>query len=132
MDQHRGGRRDADLPSLVDWLGLIPQYVIVRHWIWQPVTYMFLHDVHNLTHILFNMLGLWMFGVELEQQWGTRFFVKYYVDYGHRRRTDDDTRLAPAVRMRRARSITRTQSARRVRSTVCCWPSRCTTRIARS
>ena len=68
--------------SLVDWLGLIPQDVIVRHWIWQPVTYMFLHDVHNLTHILFNMLGLWMFGVELERQWGTRFFVKYYAITG--------------------------------------------------
>ena len=54
----------------------------MRHWIWQPVTYMFLHDVHNLTHILFNMLGLWMFGVELERQWGTRFFVKYYAITG--------------------------------------------------
>jgi membrane associated rhomboid family serine protease len=29
-------------------------------------------------HILFNMLGVWMFGVELERLWGTRFFVKYY------------------------------------------------------
>jgi membrane associated rhomboid family serine protease len=67
---------------LVDWLGLIPQYVIERHWIWQPVTYMFLHDVHNLTHILFNMLILWMFGVELERMWGTRFFVKYYAITG--------------------------------------------------
>ena len=67
---------------LVDWLGLIPKQVIEHHWIWQPVTYMFLHDVHNITHILFNMLGLWMFGVELERQWGTRFFVKYYAITG--------------------------------------------------
>jgi membrane associated rhomboid family serine protease len=68
--------------SLQDWLGLVPKDVIERHWLWQPVTYMFLHDVRNFTHILFNMLGLWMFGVELERMWGTRFFVKYYAVTG--------------------------------------------------
>src|ERR671924_2319643 len=68
--------------QLRDWFGLIPQLVIERHWIWQPITYMFLHDVRNFTHILFNMLGLWMFGVELERRWGTRFFVKYYAITG--------------------------------------------------
>lgn len=68
--------------SLTNWLGLVPAYVIGRHWIWQPVTYMFLHDPRNITHILFNMLGLWMFGVELERLWGTRFFVKYYAITG--------------------------------------------------
>ena len=67
---------------LVDWLGLTPKAVIEQHWIWQPVTYMFLHDVHSFTHILFNMLGLWMFGVELERMWGTKFFVKYYAITG--------------------------------------------------
>jgi membrane associated rhomboid family serine protease len=44
--------------------------------VWQPLTYMFLHG--NFTHLLFNMLGLWMFGVELERLWGTTFFVRYY------------------------------------------------------
>jgi membrane associated rhomboid family serine protease len=67
---------------LVDWLGLVPEYVVERHWLWQPITYMFLHDVRNFTHILFNMLGVWMFGVELERMWGTRFFVKYYAITG--------------------------------------------------
>jgi membrane associated rhomboid family serine protease len=43
---------------------------------WQPVTYMFLHG--GFGHILFNMLALWMFGVELERMWGTRYFLKYY------------------------------------------------------
>ena len=33
-------------------------------------------------HILFNMLGLWMFGVELERMWGTPFFVRYYFVVG--------------------------------------------------
>jgi membrane associated rhomboid family serine protease len=31
-----------------------------------------------VTHILFNMLALWMFGVELERRWGRDFFLKYY------------------------------------------------------
>src|SRR3954465_7110666 len=62
---------------IVDWLGLKPQQVIEHRWIWQPVTYMFLHAA-NPTHILFNMLILWMFGVELERMWRTKFFVKYY------------------------------------------------------
>jgi membrane associated rhomboid family serine protease len=64
------------VPSLEIPLGLIPAAVVQRLWIWQVVTYMFLHG--GVFHILFNMLALWMFGVELERMWGTRFFVKYY------------------------------------------------------
>lgn len=63
-------------PTLTMWLGLIPAAVVERFWIWQPVTYMFQHG--GLFHLLFNMLALWMFGVELERRWGTRFFVTYY------------------------------------------------------
>jgi len=68
------------LPSLTVWLGLIPALVVGRWWIWQPLTYMFLHG--GLFHLLFNMLALWMFGVELERLWGTRFFVRYYLVAG--------------------------------------------------
>jgi membrane associated rhomboid family serine protease len=64
-------------PRLVDWFGLIPQQVIEKYWLWQPVTYMFLH-ARTPTHVLFNMLILWMFGVELERMWRTKFFVRYY------------------------------------------------------
>ena len=44
--------------------------------VWQLVTYMFIHG--GIWHILFNMLTLWMFGVPLERDWGTRRFLKYY------------------------------------------------------
>ena len=44
--------------------------------IWQPVTYMFLHG--GMTHLFFNMFALWMFGAEIENQWGTRQFNIYY------------------------------------------------------
>ncbi len=43
---------------------------------WQPFTYLFLHA--DFWHILFNMLALWMFGTDLERDWGTPFFLKYY------------------------------------------------------
>jgi membrane associated rhomboid family serine protease len=57
-------------------LGLQPQAVVEQLRVWQPFTYMFLHG--GLFHLLFNMLALWMFGVELERMWGSRFFVKFY------------------------------------------------------
>jgi membrane associated rhomboid family serine protease len=44
--------------------------------VWQIFTYMFLHG--GITHLLFNMLTLWMFGMQIEQDWGTRQFLKYY------------------------------------------------------
>jgi membrane associated rhomboid family serine protease len=63
-----------------EYFGLIPARVIEHGWLWQPATYMFLHA--GVWHILFNMLGVWMFGVNLEQRWGTRFFLKYYAVCG--------------------------------------------------
>jgi len=62
-------------PSVESLLGLVP-VLVFKGWIWQFVTYMFLHG--SFFHILFNMLALWMFGSELEYLWGTRRFVKYY------------------------------------------------------
>jgi membrane associated rhomboid family serine protease len=60
------------------WLGMQPSAVVGSGQLWRLVTYMFLHSQQGFFHILFNMLALWMFGVELERMWGTRFFVKYY------------------------------------------------------
>ncbi|PTY02110.1 rhomboid family intramembrane serine protease [Opitutaceae bacterium EW11] len=45
--------------------------------VWQPLTYLFLHD--GLGHIAFNMLALVSFGVPLERQWGTRRFLVFYL-----------------------------------------------------
>ncbi len=60
----------------VDVFGLVPAYVVSKFYVWQLVTYMFLHG--SFGHIFFNMFGLWMFGSELERTLGTREFVKYY------------------------------------------------------
>src|SRR4051812_46042638 len=59
---------------LAEVLGLVPAAVVTGQ-VWRPVTYMFLHA--GLGHIFFNMLALWMFGVELERMWGTKFFAKF-------------------------------------------------------
>ena len=45
---------------------------------WQLITYAFLHDTHNISHILFNMLGLWMFGAEIERYVGPRRLLVCY------------------------------------------------------
>ena len=60
--------------------------MIERQWLWQLVTYLFLHG--GAVHILLNMLGIWMFGVELERLWGTRQFVKLLRDHRHWRGFD--------------------------------------------
>jgi len=62
------------------WFGMRPIDVVVGLELWQPFTYMFLHG--GISHILFNMLALWMFGTELERMWGTAFFSRYYVVCG--------------------------------------------------
>jgi membrane associated rhomboid family serine protease len=46
---------------------------------WQIVTYSFLHDPGNYAHLLFNMLGLWMFGAEIERYVGpVRILACYF------------------------------------------------------
>lgn len=45
---------------------------------WQIVTYAFLHDTHGLSHLGFNMLGLWMFGAEIERYVGPRRLLACY------------------------------------------------------
>jgi membrane associated rhomboid family serine protease len=47
---------------------------------WQPLSYMFMHA--NLSHIFFNMFNLWMFGAAMENFWGTRRFLFYYLVCG--------------------------------------------------
>jgi membrane associated rhomboid family serine protease len=46
--------------------------------IWQIVTYAFLHSTDTITHLLFNMLGLWMFGAEIERYVGPRRLLACY------------------------------------------------------
>lgn len=58
--------------------GLVPSAVVGGFRIWQPFTYLFLHDIASIWHLLLNMLMLWMFGREVEAVWGTGRFLRYY------------------------------------------------------
>ncbi len=72
--------RAFDLTAAIgDWayshLGLAG-YAVVHGEIWQLITYSFLH--YGILHLLFNMLALWMFGAQLEQDWGYSLFMQFY------------------------------------------------------
>ena len=49
---------------------------------YQIITYMFMHDPNNFSHILFNMFALWMFGSVIENYWGPKRFFTYYMITG--------------------------------------------------
>ncbi|MHB8216769.1 MAG: rhomboid family intramembrane serine protease [Candidatus Sulfotelmatobacter sp.] len=66
-------------PLAHDWvsvyLGLIPK-LVMHGMVWQLITYSFLH--FQLLHLLFNALSLWMFGSQLESDWGSKRFLEFY------------------------------------------------------
>ncbi|OQX88992.1 hypothetical protein B6D60_00345 [candidate division KSB1 bacterium 4484_87] len=66
--------------KFVFFFGLHPALLWHRFFVWQLVTYLFLHG--GFLHIFFNMLMLWLFGVDVEQRWGTKEFLRYYLVCG--------------------------------------------------
>jgi membrane associated rhomboid family serine protease len=75
---------------LIEFFGSLPSGVpifrnfelvpadVIHGQVWQLVTYLFLHSLTSFSHILLNMLMLWMFGAPVEQTWGTKRFLNYY------------------------------------------------------
>jgi membrane associated rhomboid family serine protease len=55
---------------------LRPDDVLRRFYVWELVSYLFLH--WGFFHIIFNMFALWMFGSDLERLWGRKEFLFYY------------------------------------------------------
>jgi membrane associated rhomboid family serine protease len=62
---------------LRDYVVLVPAFVLQRGFVWQLVTYSLLHA--GTWHVLTNMLTLWMFGSQEEQDWGSRRFIEFYI-----------------------------------------------------
>lgn len=60
--------------------GLTPRLVFTNGYLWQPLTYMVLHD--GVMHLFFNMLMMWVFGNAIEAYWGPRRFLKYFIVCG--------------------------------------------------
>ena len=70
---------EAQGVDLTDIGGL--HYFMASHFhLYQFLTYQFLHA--NLTHLFFNMFALWMFGCVVENVWGPKKFLFYYISCG--------------------------------------------------
>ena len=61
-------------------LAMNPVYVIKAKYYWQVFTYMFVHG--NISHILFNMFALFLFGIQLERRMGSSEFLTFYLFSG--------------------------------------------------
>jgi membrane associated rhomboid family serine protease len=61
-------------------MAMIPAAVIEYKWVWTFITYMFLHG--GFTHIFFNMFGLFIFGIQVERQMGSKEFLLFYLVTG--------------------------------------------------
>ncbi|MBI4386092.1 MAG: rhomboid family intramembrane serine protease [Elusimicrobia bacterium] len=62
--------------QMVDLFGLVPRHFWHNRWVWQCVSYLFIHG--SFMHLLINVFCLWMFALPVEAQWGSRDFLKYY------------------------------------------------------
>ncbi|HMB20416.1 MAG TPA: rhomboid family intramembrane serine protease [Spirochaetota bacterium] len=80
--EHQFGNRLVDIPAITYYLGLIPSMVVKEGYIWQLFTYMFLHSPQTLFHLFFNMYALMLFGIPVEQVWGGKRFLQYYLFCG--------------------------------------------------
>ena len=64
---------------VIPGLAMRPLLILRRGWIWQFITYMFVHDPRSISHLLFNMLALFIFGRQVEWKMGSREFLLYYL-----------------------------------------------------
>src|SRR6185437_7747378 len=69
------------IPSLTEW-GALHYWKSPLFKPHQIITHMFMHDPQSILHILFNMLVLWMFGAILENYWGAKRFINFYMICG--------------------------------------------------
>ena len=64
---------------VIDWLA-ISQDTLMKPWMWwQYLTYGFAHDLSEINHLLFNMIGLYVFGRDVESRLGKTEFLRFYL-----------------------------------------------------
>lgn len=74
------GGLDFYFEYFIYYFALVPILVWKKYFLWQLATYIFLHG--GITHLLFNLLALWMFGGELENYLGSKKFLRYFLFCG--------------------------------------------------
>ena len=67
-------------PGIVAYLAMNPYLVMRENYWWQVFTYMFVHG--GMSHIFFNMIGLFFFGTAVEQRLGSWEFLTFYLVVG--------------------------------------------------
>jgi membrane associated rhomboid family serine protease len=70
--------RGAQLGSVGEWFDL-DTFKVAHGQVWRLLTYAFLHSPDTWMHIFFNMLFLWWFGSEIEQLYGSKEFLAFYL-----------------------------------------------------
>ncbi len=70
----------GDNRAMIQIFGLTPAAVLSKLFVWQIVTYLFLHG--GFGHLFWNMFPLWMFGSELERYWGGKEFLRFFLITG--------------------------------------------------
>src|SRR5713226_4463770 len=76
--QVRQAQRDATHSVVTEAL-LLDADKVLHGQVWRLLTYAFLHDPYNYMHILFNMLFLWWFGSDVEDLYGPKEFLLFYL-----------------------------------------------------
>jgi membrane associated rhomboid family serine protease len=62
------------------YFGLVPRFIVGRYWLWQPITYIFIHA--GFWHFIFNAFMLWMLGRFLEPKMGAARFLRFFLFCG--------------------------------------------------
>jgi len=65
--------------GLINWFGLSSNLFHEPQYFWQLLTCGFIHDTHNVRHVLFNMIALWIFGRDVETIYGKRLYLEVYL-----------------------------------------------------
>lgn len=65
--------------SVTEWLQLSPDKVVYKGQVWRLLTYAFCHSQYDILHLVFNMLFVWWFGKTIEQMYGSREFLVFYL-----------------------------------------------------
>jgi membrane associated rhomboid family serine protease len=65
------------IPRVSYYAALNPILIVRYRFVWQFFTYMFAHG--GISHLVFNMLALFIFGTQVERQMGSREFLLYYL-----------------------------------------------------
>jgi membrane associated rhomboid family serine protease len=69
-------------PRWIGALWLLPADVVGNGWVWQILSYMWLHDPSSPMHLVFNLFGLYLFGGYLERRWGPWAFLRFFLVTG--------------------------------------------------